>query len=209
MPKEPLNLSWVVQNGNSLSDSETTSPQKGASITVHEAAQSFNMGGDNAEMAGQPVTAQLAVALIADFQKLLQKTANLGDGSANELAQLLQKSSAITIDKSMLLKTLSQPGCEGIRFYLCKKTLDQKDEYASLVTVGVDAKGKDLYYDYNDAVGQFISTNGIRQAQVENVSLVGEYGSPPPPRTGGGGGGGGLNGFGDEFVLLRYALNQK
>jgi hypothetical protein len=86
---------------------------------------------------------------------------------------LLNRSSAITFDKNILLKTLSQPGCEGVRFYLCKKTLSdgiheltEENDYLSLVTVGVDKEGHDLDY--------------VVEGELTDNSLVSEYGSPPP-----------------------------
>ena len=78
------------------------------------------------------------------------------------------------VDKNILLKAISQPGCEGIRFYLCMKTENDQGkpaEVLSLVTVGVDIKGKDLNYEYDSAKHNLDSISNI-----ENDSLNGEYG---------------------------------
>ncbi len=95
------------------------------------------------------------------------------------LFKFLSCSFAMTFDKSILLKILSQPQCEGVRFYMCSKSnLNQGsgelDQIMSLVLVGVDAKSQDLFYDAPD--------NNWVESQVNSVptvSLLGEYGHPP------------------------------
>jgi hypothetical protein len=171
-------------------------------LVVEETAMSVDMDPESADKQpyGIPVSAKLAVALMADFQNLIQPK---DQPEQDELKDLLIRSSAITIDKNGLLKTLSQPGCEGIRFYLCRKlvTLNDgsKEAFASLVTVGVDAAGKDLHYDFiKDTL-----SGGLVAADLQSTSLVSEFGTPPPY-------GSSIDGtsLADKLVLLQYALEQ-
>jgi hypothetical protein len=158
---------------------------------------------------GMPITANLAIAMISSFQAMLKplksKTEkillefeksneekynqffkDLNESEKHDwekyfmnLRDLLEISSAITIDKNIILKTLSQPKCEGIRFYLCIKIIDEKP-IISLVTVGVDEDGKDLHYDVQASVEASLrADNSLKTTQVENMSLISEYGSPP------------------------------
>lgn len=170
---------------------------------------------------GIPIDARLAINLISDFHSLISEAIlkRFIDGkeiefdfsnkrgqdavrkSMNDLVDMLKRSCAITVDKNVLLKTLSQPGCEGLRFYLCKKHTDTN--FLSLVTVGVDSEGKDHLYTYE-------STNEKRiekiASQVQTLSLVSEYGHPP---------GSSFQGnqplkevYDDQpYVLLNYALD--
>lgn len=168
---------------------------------------------------GIPINAKLAINLISDFHSylkgpFLEKFINgkeidldkiqesfLKKGGResftkddfqdilNKLVDMLKRSCAITIDKNVILKTLSQPGCEGIRFYLCKKTIctdreilstgnTTNEDYVSLVTVGVDEFGCDHLYKYSKNQKTTRSSN-IKQGQ----SLLSEYGHPPGGRV--------------------------
>lgn len=105
------------------------------------------------------------------------------------MKELLGRSFALTMRKSLILKILSQDECEGLRFYLCVKRVGQTeagespDELAdlnlgedlklALVTVGVDKNLKDLHYDYFPEVHQTASANTV--ADVENISMCSEY----------------------------------
>lgn len=139
---------------------------------------------------GMPIDARLAVALIAAWQKKVdglkeklfeeKRELSLNREERDSFKALLKRSSAITVDKNIILKTLSQPGCEGLRFYLCMKSEPSKDEketdFLSLVTVGVNEYGRDLHYSYDDK-------NGIKgmKALKASYSMLSEYNSPPPP----------------------------
>jgi len=171
-------------------------------LVVEETGMSLDMDPEATDQQpyGIPVSAKLAVALMADFQNLIQPA---DQTEQDELKKLLTRSSAVTIDKNGLLKTLSQPGCEGIRFYLCKKmvTLNDgsKESFASLATVGVDAAGKDLHYDFiKDTLNE-----GLVAADLKSTSLVTEYGTPPPW-----GSSIDATSLADKLVLLQYALEQ-
>ncbi len=209
-------LSWKSVRGKALSEDYKPGNIKttdDAIIGIYETPNSVHMG-DGAigekydEPYGIPITAELGIGLIADLQYLIQPiasattkenfSASITDESFETLKELLRYSSAITIDKNVLLKTISQPGCEGIRFYLCKKVVDDAS-YLSLVTVGVTFDGQDLHYKYTPDKLQ----NGLKEAALPTSSLVSEYGSPPPPST--------LamaEAVSDKFALLKYALEE-
>jgi hypothetical protein len=218
---------WIAQ-GKELAETylKTTTigakPQ-GSDLPIKELAKSVDMENKpDDDPYGIPISASLGIALIADFQKIIKPMKNFFNApnkqnlvnlfSAQEsftpkerseesvdLVALLLRSSAITIDKNILLKTLSQPACEGVRFYLCKKMVDGVP-YLSLVTVGVTAEGQDLHYEYDPKKA---GENKITEGDVDTSSLVGEYGSPPPPKNFKLGEN--VNGFDDKFVLLKYA----
>ena len=126
---------------------------------------------DGSDIFGEPVDARLAIYYI----KKLWETVKPDE--SNNCVTLLDNSFGFTIDKSILLQTLSQPGCEGIRFYLAMR--DNTGEGQSLpgvltlVTVGVDSDGKDLNFTYNGDI-PFVDD----LPDIENLSLTGEY-----PRT--------------------------
>jgi hypothetical protein len=124
-----------------------------------------------------------------DFLEALEKMDKRWEEANDWLIELLRNSFAITMDKSILLKTLSQPECEGIRYYLAmKRRPDNKHKQTddidltdsegnpvklTLVTVGVDKEGTDLHYKYDK---QYHSIDTI--PDIENESLCTEY-----PRT--------------------------
>lgn len=170
-------------------------------ITVMETPLSFNIDPDDPDPkpAGIPISAKLGVALIADFQHQLESK------DTTELVEMLKRSSAITIDKNTLLKTIAQPGCEGIRFYPCKKIVSLADgttkNYISLVTVGVDINGKDLHYNFEKG----LLSKGLTPAELKNTSLVGEYSQPPPPPYNKSLS---IDAYDDKYVLLQYAKEQ-
>jgi hypothetical protein len=53
----------------------------------------------------------------------------------------------VTFDKSQLLRIISQPRCEGVRFYHALRKGSNGDMAATLVLVGVDKDGFDLNYN--------------------------------------------------------------
>jgi hypothetical protein len=134
------------------------------SIDITEHPRSFSMG-EGSEPYGIAIDAPLAVSMIKALSEKVSK-----QPPDNELRQLMEGSFAITLDKNVLLKTISQPKCEGIRFYLCLKKSDKGEDLLSLVTVGVDETGKDLLYEYQ---------SGLPVQNIPTRSLVAEYGYPP------------------------------
>jgi hypothetical protein len=204
---------WQTLIGRERSNSE-----RPCKIDFFEKARSFEMDSDKQQQDipfGLPITAKHSIELISRFHEMLAKPAlerfltgkyiSFEDmkkrmkytdkdieRSYNDLVSLLRKSCAATIDKSILLKTISQPECEGVRFYLCKARKNRKD-FISLVTVGVNREGKDHLYDYIPD-----KLNGI-----ETKSLTSEYAHPPDD-----GDGKDLKEvFPDQYVLLNYATD--
>jgi hypothetical protein len=73
---------------------------------------------------GEQISHELAGKMVKDFND----------------AHSLDQPNCSTIGKDIILKTLNQPGCMGLRFY------DAINEYGNktLVYVGIDAKGKNI-----------------------------------------------------------------
>ena len=159
MANEP-SVSWNAQGRTLKQSADARSP-----IGVTEFPESFSMGDGSQGPFGVAIDAPLAVSMIKALREMVAK-----QPPDNELRQLLEGSFAITLDKNVLLKTISQPKCEGIRFYLCAKRAERGEALLSLVTVGIDEAGKDLLYDYKE---------GTAVADIPTRSLVAEYGFPP------------------------------
>lgn len=162
------------------------------SISVSEIGQDVIINGSKVP-SGKPIDTPLAAYFINNFYNHYKiytdehnekydthvKTKNF-DG----LNELYKKSKTIhdhvvnitygmTFDKDVLLKVLSQPECEGIRFYLCARAIDpNKPEqlHLSLVTIGVDKDGFDLNF-----------LQGLTPLDNTCPSLTCEYATPPPP----------------------------
>lgn len=114
-----------------------------------------------------------------DFlEKKMSAINDLALKAENWLVTLLGNSFAITISKSMLLKTLSQPCCEGVRFYLCLKDFPKppKDPKVpgilTLATVGVDRENRDLHYK---SPREEHDPKSKKILKVDNVSFCSEY----------------------------------
>lgn len=121
------------------------------------------------------------------LNKKLDQVLKTVEEANNWLISLLDNSFGITLDKNTLLKTLSQPGCEGMRFYLALKDKPDKRKQASendgtsvplpviltLVSVGVNQKAEDLHFEFYPEKQDF---NNI--PHIDNSSLCTEY-----PRT--------------------------
>lgn len=146
---------------------------------------------------GMPIEADLAVALIAKaYNETLGlidiKFKNEEDNEKDTLKKLFHLLYGVTFDKSLILKILSQPNCEGLRSYLCIRGTG-KDKHVSLVMVGVNINGYDLNYDPG------VNIDG----KIPTMSLIGEYGFPP----------GGSKEKDDEYIdehyrLLKFAAGQ-
>jgi hypothetical protein len=179
MPDKP-EKTWKTA-GIKLGD---TSINPEPTIDITENTQAIRLPDGYTGPFGLPVDAPLGVTMIKALWEQIKSTDNL-----DELKKMLQGSFAITLDKNVLLKTISQPRCEGVRFYLAMKTSEDKTNVLTLVTVGVDADGKDLLYDYR---------SGVPVTQIETMSLVAEYGHPPGIMQ--------TSGTAiDPFVLFKYA----
>jgi hypothetical protein len=82
-----------------------------------------------------------------EFQDILNKIKKLEDVTV----RLLRNSLAITADKGTLMKALSQPGCEGLRFYQCISGYSTVDpEMLSFVILAVDKDSHDLSHKFNN-----------------------------------------------------------
>lgn len=152
------------------------------------------------EYFGVPVDSKLAVKLIKNGlikkEGLTKKLKGLDLETKNFIDNLVDLSYGITFDKTVMLKILSQPNCEGLRAYLCARNENETTPHLSLVMVGVDMNGFDLNYDLNTT---------IKDDEIPNQSLLVEYGYPPggntPPV---------INKDKDEhYVLLRLAEKYK
>lgn len=219
---EPNQKRWSSLKGRnsetSIKDCKIDVFEKARSLEIPE-----NPKTSSADPYGIPITANLGISLISKFHKMIHPIARkkfldgeyisfnniiTGKGekqgytiddiekSYNDLIDILRRSCAITIDKNVLLKTISQPGCEGVRFYLCKKRV-KGTSFISLVTVGVNSEGRDHLYDYSP---------GLKGGDVEPKSLTTEYAHPPGSK--------GISGrtlreiFPDPYVLLNYAVDE-
>ena len=80
----------------------------------------------------------------------------------------------ITFDKTLVLKILSQPNCEGLRSYLCKRD----NGHVSLVLIGVDCDGYDLNYEVVPE-----GNVSLKDINVVTQSLSVEYGHPPDTKN--------------------------
>jgi hypothetical protein len=115
-------------------------------------------------------------AELLDFhEKTHEKTTRLHDS-------LVDLTYGMTLEKDMILKIISQPKCEGVRFYLCaRKAIQDNQMHLSLVTVGVDKDGYDLHYNKKSTVKANQIARGVQDLNTQ--SLTGEYFTPPPPTS--------------------------
>ncbi|WP_428328736.1 hypothetical protein [Mucilaginibacter sp.] len=198
------NTNWSIK-GKKFNPNDPDNPTPGMDLTIPETNPCIVMP-DHSGAFGTPIDADLAVRFIynfymkfstifhpshaEDFKESLDKlsTDELKDIAlkAKEFHQdVVNLNYGMTLDKNIASKILSQPGCEGLRFYLCAKA----DENVSLVVLGVDCEGFDLNYktgsntiysenDNNDGV--LPQKPGARTLQsVAMNSLIGEYVTPP------------------------------
>lgn len=158
---------------------------------------------------GMPISADLAVKLISlafdksqDLQKSLFSMADnkiLDNEQAGFINDVISLNYGITFDKTVTLKILGQPNCEGLRCYLCKRPDSYKapftgeESHLSLVLVGVDANGYDLNYIPDKSIVSPIATK----------SLPVEYGYPPTGKTMD------FKSEDEHYVLLNYAKQLK
>ena len=134
---------------------------------------------------------------LTELEKVQQELIDQISQAEKWLLDLLNSSFAISMRKNLVLKTLSQPGCEGLRFYLCMKDKPKENnntkpgantskvqptpenthaapgKILTLVMVGLDIHGQDLNFKYDEALHRDAGANGI--AKIENPSVCDEY----------------------------------
>jgi hypothetical protein len=114
------------------------------------------VGGDEKSDISQSL--QMKIAVIANKIQELENLADL----------LLRNSLAITADKGTLMKALSQPDCEGLRFYQCvsgDSTAEPKK--LSLVILAVDRESSDLGYEFEPSIKKDIDKIGTKSFSAE------------------------------------------
>lgn len=194
MPKNPV--TWSVKGRK-----HGKAPDPLLSIDLQESGK--RMGKPGNPPFGTPVDTPLAIELIRNlwkeiddaklfelkaqykvlideaekhgFTEVKPKIENLVYKNADWLEELLKNSFAMTVDRTVILKILSQPGCEGLRFYLCLKKEKGKENKnvpgtLSLVSVGVDIDTRDLNYDYEKEKHDLTNI-----PDIENCSMGVEY----------------------------------
>lgn len=223
--------SWKIK-GSCFDPNKPDVPKPNRSLTIPEQGTSVTMPGCT-DPFGRPIDANLALRYIANFKnsfKILFKKHHADFDEAldslepDELKQTIKKTRdlhkkimklnyGMTLDKNLAQKLLSQPGCEGLRFYLCSR--GNAYDHISLVVVGVDQCGYDLNYKnpkitYCKNAGEVAVVPGTNDtppvADVPISSLTGEYVTPPYDDNGGVSTDAQTNSdFYDRFVLLNIA----
>jgi hypothetical protein len=128
--------------------------------------------GQEKSIFGMPINTEMAVRLIGNSRNLsnqfVEKSKQFLDIEQLDFLKKVQfLNYGITFDRSIVLRILSQPNCEGLRAYLCAKPFNEK-LHTSIVLVGVDANGFDLNYAIDDT-----------KDGEDDQSLIAEYGFPP------------------------------
>ncbi len=186
-------VKWIVKNAKGFNKSDPENPLHcELQFPFPGSAGSSNPERMPVNAAGVPVDANQAIHLMKNFNthygrfqevlfalknKMLHEAESLLANpeyqqslTAAELA--LNVTYGVSFNKEIILKILSQTGCDGIRLYFCASK-DQKDSHVSLVILGVDKDNYDLNYQPEDVSG-FAGNE-----EVPTMSLMGEYGYPP------------------------------
>jgi hypothetical protein len=180
MAKQKNDPVWSVNNALLFNPEDPENPTEGNLLFVP--AYTARPGQDESSPAGIPVNADMAIHLIQNFlgsnpflnqkhlksEKDVSKLRDFIEKAEEFTDKLLQMAYGVTFDKDILLKILSQPGCQGLRLYFCERRTI-KPFHTSLVAIGVD---KDLY-DLN------YQGESFTEEMVPTKSLIGEYGYPP------------------------------
>ena len=185
MPDD-LSVKWITA-GIKYNDGPGEIPNPTPRIEVLESSSGVHLNPGDSPY-GIPIDGPLAVRMISDFWIKIQAELpgifqppgtppEPPNAQSSWIRQLLDASFAFTVDKNVLLKTLSQSQCEGLRFYLALKTTGEgtpeHKEWLTLVAVGVDIEGKDLHYNWDPAAPP------VNYEDVPTISLLSEYGHPP------------------------------
>jgi hypothetical protein len=187
MEKKQIKRRWtaygrhLVKNlhGTLEPTTETENP-----LDIREELNNIKMGDGTKGPFGIPISTGVAVTLIKNMLEALEKAGHglFGlidkkdnkDSGSDIIKQLILNSMGVTFDKSQILRIISQPKCEGVRFYhALRKNKKGEDDSVTLVLVGVDKNGFDLNYKGK----KFNSRTGRQNNTCE--SLVDDWGHPP------------------------------
>ena len=211
MSKDQMKKRWTAYGRNLVQTSNgSMHPSADADnpLDIFEELQNIKMGDGTKGPYGIPISTGVAVTLIKNMLEAIKSSGHdifgfTGDeDSKNDiLGKLILNSMGVTFDKSQLLRIISQPRCEGVRFYHAVRKDEQGKGSATLVLVGVDKDGYDLNYN--------LKTPQTIQAKQNDTceSLVDDWGHPP---------GGNLietlakdKAENERYVLLRMAEDKK
>lgn len=215
-PEDPKNdTSWDVVGKHFKPNSKSNAQTEYCQLTIPQTDLCVTMPDSNRPL-GRPVEVNVALEYIANFVSNFQLVYDppglenieklLGDPTVKALdlyinkvqklaGKIMDLNYAMSLDRNVILKMLSQPGCEGLRFYLCARPdddtkdvvdTDPADFDISLVIVGIDCEGYDLKYNYKKKQ-IFDQKNPLGPRKVGEVtlpnlqmqSMTGEYVTPP------------------------------
>ena len=185
MSQESHKKRWTAYGFKLEKDSQGAKKPSSTSehpLDIQEELHNINMGDLTKGPYGIPISTGVAVMLIKNMLDELSKNGfgyskeGFNDAFRNSvIGKLLLNSLGVTFDKSQLLRIISQPQCEGVRFYHAIRKNDKgESESATLVCVGVDKNGYDL--NYFDEVNQKYKVNKVDDTCE---SLVDDWGHPP------------------------------
>lgn len=180
MPPLAQKIKWTVYGrslewDSSTSNRPTVKPEQ--PLTITEDATTLRIPKTEGPY-GEPISTGLAVHLIGNMldvvntyttvlknlesfipkftEKDLDKFVFSPDimvATLQSIQELIKKSMAITFDKSQILRLISQPGCEGIRFYQAiRKDKESGKDVMTLVCVGLHANAHDLNYSMDKSI---------------------------------------------------------
>lgn len=206
MAKSTKTITWTVK-GRAFKTNEQSQQtiQPDQDLEIKEKASTLEISGSEGPY-GEPISTGVAVHLIGNMLSILSTSKKkitdileayspfigekesvvrflLTDEDAaalNSLRKLITKSMAITFDKSQILRIISQPGCEGVRFYQAVRKDDKGNDIMTLVCVGLNKDAYDLNYAERDNNGTILQSS-IPEARVAEgcESLVLDWAHPP------------------------------
>ena len=152
MAKNQLEKRWTVYGRHLERDAQGMARptlRTNCSLDIKEESHNIRMGDGTKGPYGIPISTGAAVSLIKNMLDVLESNGiDFFGSSANVenkqlkndlLTQLILNSMGVTFDKSQLLRIISQPKCEGVRFYQAvRKGQGRKPDTATLVLVGVE-----------------------------------------------------------------------
>lgn len=186
-------------------DPPTIEPEK--PLTIEEDATTLIIPNSEGPY-GEPLSTGVAVHLIRNMYDIVKESNKVIDKIQDKLSpnkkdddplgffltpeeletleflkKLIRDSMAITFDKSQILRLISQPGCEGIRFYQALRVVNDK-KVMTLVAVGLNRHACDLNYATTNDDGSFAYKPNDHSDDTCQ-SLVLDWAHPPGGTTGG------------------------